>query len=92
MLNPEQIKNNWNEFRGGVRNIWGNLTEEEIDQTSGSLAALANLVQKNYNESREDIKHKLNQLLNSFDNDTDKGISPDESSYLREPKSTTDEI
>ncbi len=68
-----------------IRNMWGGLSEEEIEQTHGDFSAIASLVQEKLGEEREDISHKIDQLMDSFDNDTDLGRDPDTSSYMRSP-------
>lgn len=85
MLTDEQFKNLWPEIKLGLRNLWGRLDEEELDQTGADFSAIASLVQAKYSEDRSSIKQKLEQLLESFDNDTDKGLDPDSSSYRRTP-------
>ena len=87
MLNQEQIKAKWKEIKGGVRNIWENVTDEELDQTKGNLRAVPQIVLEKYNESPDSVNEKLERLMESFDNDTDKGIDPDISSYQRNPTS-----
>lgn len=85
MLNEDQIQGKWKEIKGGIRNLWGKLTDDEIEQYKGKLTDVAGLVQSRYGETKEEIKTKLNSLMESFDNDTDKNISPDVSSYQRSP-------
>lgn len=86
MLNEEQLKGKWKEFKGGVRNLWGKVTEDEIDQTHGSFTKLSGIIQSKYGESKESISQKLANLRDSFDNESDKSdhdIST--SSYQRNP-------
>lgn len=85
MLNPEQYEAKWNEIKGGIRTLWGQLTEEEIEVRKDNLFELVDLVQDRYGETREEIRQRLNQLMDSFDNDTDKNITPDEASFQRKP-------
>ncbi len=85
MLDEKQFKFKWKEIRGGVRNIWGNLTDEELDQTDGDLLSIAQLIQSKNNESKKSIKGKLEALMKSFENPTDKGIIGAESSFERGP-------
>lgn len=85
MLNQEQYRTLWPEIKQGLRNLWGKLDEQELDQTQGDLSSVATLVQDKYGEDKDSIRGKLDQLLDSFDNDTDKGKDPDTSSYQRSP-------
>ena len=85
MLNNEQIKILWPQIKLGLKNLWGLLDDEELERTQGDFSAITELVQEKYNEDREETTHKLEQLMQSFDNDTDNGISPDVSSFQRSP-------
>ena len=85
MLTNEQLKLLWPNIKAGLRNLWGRLEEEELDRTGADFSAIAGLIQEKYNEDRGSIKQKLETLMESFDNDTDKGLDPDSSSYRRTP-------
>ena len=85
MLNQEQFEGKWKEIKGGIRNLWGRITDDELEQIKGDLTEISGLVQERYGETKEEIKMKLDHLMESFDNDTDKNISPDVSSYQRSP-------
>jgi uncharacterized protein YjbJ (UPF0337 family) len=85
MLNEEQIKGKWTEIKGGIRNLWGNLTDDELEETKGNLHQVGGLIERKYGETKETIREKMDRLMNSFDNDTDKGIDIDRPSYERSP-------
>jgi uncharacterized protein YjbJ (UPF0337 family) len=85
MLNEEQFKGRWKEIKGGIRNLWGKITDDELEQTKGDLTEITGLVEQRYGETKEEIKEKYEQLMDSFDNKTDKGELPDESSFQRKP-------
>lgn len=87
MLNQEQIRGKWTEIKGGVRNLWGEITDDDLEQTKGNLQTLAGIVQQKYGESKESIREKLDSLMDSFDNETDKSLklNDGESSYQRNP-------
>ena len=85
MLNSRQFEFKWKEIKGGVRNLWGKITDEELEAVKGNIYEVIGLVEEKYGETKEEIKVKLDHLMESFDNDTDKNISPDVSSYQRSP-------
>lgn len=87
MLTKKDFENNWPEIKGGLKNLWGRLTEEEMEAMKKNIFELTDLIQSKYGESKEEINEKIQRLLTSFDNDTDKGIDPDVSSYHRSPLS-----
>ncbi|MBA2403859.1 MAG: CsbD family protein [Bdellovibrionales bacterium] len=87
MLNQEQIKGKWIEIKGGVRNLWGKVTDDELEATKGNIQSVSGIVEKKYGETKESITKKLDDLMKSFDNETDKSlkINDGESSYQRNP-------
>ena len=89
MLNPEQIKGNWKEIKGGIRNLWGNITDEELEEINGNIKAVSGIVQEKYGESSESIQKKLDTLMDSFDNETNRSMvmNDHQTSYQRNPTS-----
>jgi len=87
MLNQDQINGKWVEIKGGVRNLWGKITDDELEKIKGNIQSVSGIVQEKYGESKESISHKLETLMNSFDNETDKSlkINDGESSFERNP-------
>ena len=87
MLNQEQIDFKWNEIKAGVRNIWGNISENELEGTKANISQIPNLIRKKYIETNESINQKLKQLMDTFDNETDKRhvLNDGISSYERSP-------
>ncbi len=85
MLNQDQISKNWNQIKSGVRNIWGEISEEELNKTKGSLAAINGLVHQKYGEDKSSIREKMNTLISSFENPTDRSKQYGTSSYERNP-------
>ncbi len=87
MLNQKQINHKWAEVKAGVRNLWGEITDEELDEIHGNISLIPNLVRKKYLQTNEEIDRNLKLLLDSFDNETDKCdlLSSGISSYQRSP-------
>lgn len=84
MLTEQDIKGKWLEIKGAIRNVWSKISDEELDGTKGNLLAVASLVQDKYGQSRDTIKEDLENLMDSFDNPTDKNDFYT-SSYQRSP-------
>ena len=89
MLNQEQIRGNWKEIMAGIRNIWGDISEYELEQTRGNIQAVSGIVQDRYGESSDSINQKLNKLMDSFDNETNRNMirNDHQTSYQRNPTS-----
>ena len=90
MINQDQFRTLWPQIKVGLLNLWGRLDSAELDNTRGDFSAIAEIVQERYGEDNESIRAKLDNLMKSFDNDTDKGTDPDVSSYKRSPTPNED--
>jgi uncharacterized protein YjbJ (UPF0337 family) len=85
MLTEQQFNHKWIEIKGGLRNLWGKLSDEELEMVKGNIYEVTSLVESKYGETKTEIRNKIHQLIESFDNDTDKEADPDVSSYHRSP-------
>lgn len=85
MFNKNKIEGNWNQFKGGIQTLWGKITDDDLEQVNGNLTKLYGIIQEKYGDSIDEVEKKLSQLSDSYDNPTDKGIQPDETSFERNP-------
>ncbi len=85
MLTQEQIDANWAGIKAAIRNLWGMISDEDLERIKGNLPEVVGLIESKYKDTKHDIRQQLKLLYKSFDNDTDKGLSPDHSSYMRSP-------
>ncbi|CAN5642050.1 CsbD family protein [soil metagenome] len=63
MLNENILEGKWKMVKGQIRKAWGNLTEDEVEQTKGDVTKIAGLVQQRYGENQESIREKINSFL-----------------------------
>ena len=52
MLTQEQINFKWMEIKAGVRNIWSDISDRELDETKANISQIPNLISKKYLETR----------------------------------------
>jgi len=64
MSTQEKLMGNWNQLKGKVKQRWGQLTDDEIDQVEGNFDQLVGLVQRRTGEARQQIEGTLNELTN----------------------------
>ena len=55
-MNELQLKGNWNQIKGKIKEKWGELTNDELDQIDGKSDQLVGAVQKNYGISQEQAR------------------------------------
>ena len=70
MINEEMIKGKWKEIKGEIKTLWGKLTDDELDKTSGNLESIAGIIQQRYGSKKEEIQDKLHGIVFKFSNKT----------------------
>lgn len=61
-MNYDQIKGNWTEFKGKLRQQYGDLTDDEVEEAKGSEEELLGLIQKKYGKTKEEAREELDRL------------------------------
>lgn len=59
----EALRSQWRELRGKIRQQWGQLTDEELDQIQGNPDALIRKLQERYGRSRAEVEQDLDRWL-----------------------------
>jgi uncharacterized protein YjbJ (UPF0337 family) len=55
-MNWDSIQGDWKQFRGKVREKWGNLTENDLEAIKGQRQQLEGLLQERYGYTKEQVK------------------------------------
>lgn len=87
MLSLKHIQTNWSEIKDGLKTIWGDIDEDELNHTEADMGAIESMIQRKTFEPIKSIRKKLKSLMDSFDNETDKShkLKGGISSYQRNP-------
>ncbi len=59
-MNWDQIEGTWKQMKGKVKERWGKLTDDDLDQVAGKRDQLLGLLQKKYGWSREQAEQEVN--------------------------------
>lgn len=62
MLTEEQISGNWNQLKGLVREQWGQITDDELQEVKGEFGQLVGLIQSKTGEARQHIEDVLERM------------------------------
>lgn len=57
---------NWNQVKSDLRRKWGQLTDEELEQTHGDLSELEGLMQSKYGYQREEARKHLQNFMRPY--------------------------
>lgn len=55
----DQIAGNWKQFKGKVKEAWGDLTDDEIDQIAGKRDVLLGKLQERYGMRKDEAERKI---------------------------------
>ncbi|MCB1510906.1 MAG: CsbD family protein [Hyphomicrobiaceae bacterium] len=62
----DRIEGNWKQFSGKVKEKWGQLTDDEIDQMAGKREQLEGSLQAAYGRSKDQARKEVDDWLNSI--------------------------
>lgn len=63
-MNNDILEGKWKQLRGEIRETWGELTDDEIDQIAGKRDKLAGTLQEKYGWSRDEAERNIEDFLN----------------------------
>ena len=58
-MNWDRIEGNWKQFSGTVREKWGKLTNDDVDQIQGQSEQLIGKIQERYGIARAEAEREL---------------------------------
>jgi uncharacterized protein YjbJ (UPF0337 family) len=64
-MNWDRIEGNWKQFRGKVKEQWGNLTDDDLDRIDGNQEQLEGIIQERYGKSKDEAKSEVDAWLGS---------------------------
>jgi uncharacterized protein YjbJ (UPF0337 family) len=56
VMNKEQFKGNWQQFKGEVKKKWGQLTDNDLLEAEGDYDKFLGVVQKRYGDRKEEVE------------------------------------
>jgi uncharacterized protein YjbJ (UPF0337 family) len=66
-VNRDILKGQWTQLKGKIREKWGQLTNDEIEQMQGNAEQLIGKVQERYGRTREQAEQEVDRWLNEYD-------------------------
>jgi uncharacterized protein YjbJ (UPF0337 family) len=62
-MNEDTFKGRWTQVKGRVREKWGKLTNDDLDQIQGRAEQLVGRVQERYGIARDEAKRQVDDWL-----------------------------
>jgi uncharacterized protein YjbJ (UPF0337 family) len=66
-MNEDQIRGNWLQFKGKVKEKWGKLTDDDLDVIEGRSEQLIGKLQERYGIAKQEAEKQFKDFLRSND-------------------------
>ncbi len=60
-MNRDVFEGKWKQFRGRVKQQWGDLTDDDLDRIDGSYDRFIGVLQEKYGYSRAEAEAKVDE-------------------------------
>ena len=58
----DQVEGNWKQFKGKVRETWGKLTDDELEQIAGKRDILLGKIQEKYGIAKDEAEARVKEF------------------------------
>lgn len=65
-MNWDIVQGNWTQWKGRLKEKWGDLTDDDIQMLDGKKDQLAGKLQERYGIAREDAEKQLDDWAGSY--------------------------
>jgi uncharacterized protein YjbJ (UPF0337 family) len=62
MTTREQVLGNWNQLKGKLKEHWGELTDNDLDQVKGNVDQLIGVIQNKTGKARGEIERFIDEI------------------------------
>jgi uncharacterized protein YjbJ (UPF0337 family) len=66
-INQDILEGKWKQAKGKVKQQWGKLTDNQLDQISGRTEELVGLLQESYGYSTERAQQEVDDFVRRFE-------------------------
>ena len=73
-MNQDVFAGKWKEMRGQVKEWWGKLTDQDLDQAAGNAEQIVGLLQQKYGYTRERAEEEFNRRIKGVKEAVDKKV------------------
>src|SRR5688572_29865710 len=65
VMNWDTMKGDWKRTKGKIREKWGELTDDELDQVQGRREQFEGLLQKKFGMAKDEVKRQVDDFEKS---------------------------
>jgi uncharacterized protein YjbJ (UPF0337 family) len=63
VMNWDEVKGNWMQLKGAVREKWGDLTDDDLDRIAGDREQFVGRLQERYGQTREEAERNVDEFV-----------------------------
>jgi uncharacterized protein YjbJ (UPF0337 family) len=65
-MNWDQLHGKWQQMRGSMRQQWGKLTDNDLEQINGNRDRLIGILQERYGIAKEDAQRRADEWITTL--------------------------
>ena len=66
-MNRDIAQGEWKQLKGKVRQQWGRLTDDEVEQIGGKYDRLVGKIQEKYGNAKDEVAGQVNEFLEKIE-------------------------
>jgi uncharacterized protein YjbJ (UPF0337 family) len=83
-MNFDQLEGKWKQYKGQVREKWGNLTDDDLQVISGKRDKLIGRIQERYGIARERASEEVDAFMGTLHDQPAHNIRDPDETYSEE--------
>jgi uncharacterized protein YjbJ (UPF0337 family) len=60
-----RVEGNWKQFKGKIKEQWGNLTDDDLDQIKGRREQLEGKIQQRYGYAKDQVRKDIDEWISA---------------------------
>ena len=68
-MNDDVFKGQWTQLKGAIREKWGKLTDDDLDQVQGKSEQLVGKIQERYGYAKDDAQREFDDWATRYRSD-----------------------
>ncbi len=65
-MDADILKGKWKEIKGGIKEKWGKLADDELTELEGNIEKLLGLLQKRYGYTKEKARQEYDEFMSRY--------------------------
>lgn len=66
-MNWDQVEGNWKQFKGKAREMWGELTNDDVESIMGKKDQLAGKLQERYGWAKDEVSKQIERFESALE-------------------------